>query len=488
MKRVFSSVLAALILMAAPVAKAENITVDQAKNAAAHFMQHNSTLTRLTADQLVLERQWENDELGVPSMYLLVAQGQGWIIITATTVMDPVVGYSDDSDVNAACLPPQMEWWLEGFNEMVCELQKSDAEKPLADSPRWTELANRQLTGTKANVYLLNTKWNQGEPDGLEYNMMCPTINDTVCPTGCVATAMAQICKYYEYPIQPVGNKTYRYYYTVNGSTYSKLVHLFYEDSAAFDYSLMPNKFSAPPSQANYAQRLEVSRIGYYLGTSVEMQYAPDGSGSSSELVAPAMRDYFKYKTGSYILRDQVGSSTFLSRIRADLTNKYPVYMSGASSTGSDAHSAGHAWVCDGIQESNETHYHMNWGWGGSGNGWFNLSENNMAISGMSYNFNRRQGAVVGMTPPADSLLAIRSVEIDASLGNAYPNPASVSVTLPYRLGQAAELNVYSADGRLVESRRLAAGRGEVTLSTEAYPAGIYVYRVGNAHGRFVVR
>ena len=94
MKRTIKILMTAIMLMATSAASAENITVSQAKDAAAYYMQCYTNLTRLTADQLTLVRQWNNSEMGIPSMYLLTAPERGWIIMAATTVIDPVVAYA----------------------------------------------------------------------------------------------------------------------------------------------------------------------------------------------------------------------------------------------------------------------------------------------------------------------------------------------------------------------------------------------------------
>jgi len=461
--------------------QAENITVDQAKDAAAYYMQHNSNLTRITADQLTLVRQWNNDDLDVPSMYLFAAPAEGWIIMAATTVLSPVIAYTDENAWQESRVPSQLEWWLENYNTLICEVQKADAEKALDDNADWTVLANRGLkNGTKARVTLMTSSWDQGDNDGYTYNMFSPTVNDTVCPTGCVATALAQICRYYEYPCNPQGVVNYKW------ETGGGRLTIDFDTVPSLDYSLMPNKIVY---SSTYEKRREVSRLAYYLGLAMKMDYGPDGSGVAAQYnVASAMARFFKFRTGVSLYRSGVNDTAFLNTIRRDLLDSYPVYMHGSSSTGGGVHAAGHAWVCDGYQTDNETMYHMNWGWGGTGNAWFNLATNDMYISSLGYNFKNNQGVYYKMTPPLDSIVGVREVETEVSLGNPYPNPATVNVVLPYSVRENATLLVYNIGGMLVESRTLQAGDGEVTIRVDALPSGIYIYRVGNAHGKFVVR
>ena len=169
--------------------------------------------------------------------------------------------------------------------------------------------------------------------------------------------------------------------------------------------------------------------------------------------------------------------------------------MGGSQPGGTGRDASGHAWVVCGYKESNEKEYYMNWGWGGprTGDGWYNLADNNLRVSGSGYYFYANQNVVVGQTPPEDSNIhhshiGICPVENSSVLGSAYPNPASMSVVLPYQTSEISELCVYSIDGKLVESRKVAAGNGSVTLKVDQMPAGIYIYRLNNATGKFVVK
>ncbi len=483
MKKVLSTLVLAVVMLTAPMTQAENLGAEQARDAAARFMRHNTALTRLTADQLTLVRQWDNPNLGVPSMYLFSTTGEGWIIMAATTCMDPIVGFSDDSEINPDCLAPQLEMWLDAYSDLICQVQDDDAQKGLDDSAEWTEMMNDNTpASTKAQIIIAKERWDQGGELGTDYNILCPVVNDSVCPVGCVATAMAQICHFYQYPKQAKGRKSYHWTFNEGGVEYDSILSVKY-DTVTFNYDTMPNKIVAATT---YGSRLEVSRLGYYCGLAVRMDYSPSGSGSHSEYVPDAMRVNFKYQTGTMVKRSSVGTNNFLFKLRRELLQNRPVYMSGVSSSGEGRDAGGHAWICCGYYDSDTTKYYMNWGWNGSGNGFFNLKTNNMAVG--VYNFNLYQDIIINMVPPTDSIVGIDEVNPTVGLGHAYPNPASYSVAIPYSLTQAAELQVYDISGRMVECRRLQSGNGEATLRVDALPAGLYVYRLGTAHGKFVVR
>ena len=487
MKRIVCSLLTAIAMFVAPMAQAENVTVDQAKDAAAHYLQHNTSLTRITPEQLTLAHQWNNDELGVASMYLFTAPEEGWIIMAATTAMDPVVAFTDEGVFDGRMAPAQAEW-LDSYSDMVCAVQNLDNEKSLGDSPEWTELANHLLNGTKAQIILLKTRWDQGGPSGTDYNIFSPVINDSVAPTGCVATALAQICYYYKFPKQPKGRIVYTNNRPTETGGQSVRMEIDLDTVPPLDYSIMPLEIKMSTTRE---RREEVSRLAFYVGMSVKMQYGGSLSGSTDQNAVSGMKTNMKYTRGTILDRRSAGNDTnYINSVRRELMNNRPVYMSGTSG-GSGAHAGGHAWVCDGYQDNDSTKFHMNWGWGGTGNAFYNLVTNNLSISGMGYNFRLYQSVILNMVPPQDSTdiqIGVNEVENTVALGVAYPNPATLSVVLPYSTREAAELQVYSISGRLVESRRVQAGDGEVTLRVDELPSGIYIYRMGNAHGKFVVR
>ena len=114
------------------------------------------------------------------------------------------------------------------------------------------------------------------------------------------------------------------------------------------------------------------------------MGYAFDGSGASSSDAAEAMRNHFSY--ADYLFygeRELYGESIWLEVLVNDLKCRRPVYYSGHGSGG------GHAFVCDGIDNSNRMH--INWGWGGSSNGYFTFS----TLLG----FTDGQAAIFGVEP-----------------------------------------------------------------------------------------
>lgn len=477
MKKLISSLLVVSLAFCSMTVKADNISLEQAKSAAAYFMGNYMGADKLTADDLTLVYQIDNAELGIPAEYFFNLGGCGWIIMGGTTAIDPVVAYSDEGTLDIENLPENMKWWVNGYADLISEIQVLDADVNYPVSKQWYELENHLLKGsTKGQqITLMNERWGQGDEYNPTYNYYCPQVGGRWSMTGCVATALAQICHFYKYP--RYGHGTQHYWWGNNA------LSLRY-DTMSFDYSLMPNKLASGSAPAKVR---EVAKLNYAIGVAVKMDYSPDGSGAHSVDVPNAMYDFFGFSSSYYTQRSS-GVENFLNRLHASLEEGNPVYMSGASPTGSGADAAGHAWVCAGYEEGTDF-YFFNWGWDGAGNGFYNLvsnTVNDMYISGQGYSFINRQAAVFGLVPPADSL-GIGDVE-KTVLGTAYPNPATLSVKVPYTTQAAVDMNVYGVDGKLVYSKQVQPGSGVAEIRVDKFPSGVYIYRLNGQSGKFVVR
>ena len=508
MKKLVSLLLVLAFTLTAGTAYSRNVTEEMAKTAGAWFMRNNTDLGNVEASSLSLVCKVDNPILGIPACYLFNVGRSGWIMIGGTTATNAVVGYSECGTLEESLLPTPMVCLMNDYAEFVSAIQNIDNGK-FSDLPEWDNLLNeKEIPSAKddGDSFLMAETWDQGGDYGRDYNMYSPVVNYKYCPTGCVATALGQICHYYSYPVQPTGSKSYTFEDTINNVTHEFSVDY---DTVSFDYSLMPNTLTV---NTPIAKRREVSKLGYMLGISVEMHYKPQGSGANSQDVPDAMRRYFKYKKGvmtyrrasftgqyAYMLNyspynGAVTDASFFKKLRQELRRNRPVYMGGHSSSGSGRDAGGHAWVCDGCQENNDSLYHMNWGWGGSSNGWFRLLANNMYIPSQGYNFKLMQEHITGMVPPQDSVdFNISTIEgIDGVEGvellPAYPNPATYSVVLPYSVDNAAVMTIMSVDGKVVETRKVEAGNGRVEVKVNNLPAGIYVYRINGSAGKFIVQ
>lgn len=372
MKKVFLTAFAAL---AATAAVAAPVSLDRAKATAAAFM--GSTEGRsVTVKNLVTS----ND-----SYYIFNLNPGGWIIVSADDTTSPVLGYNTTGSLNWHSMPSNMTGMLEEYTTAVRDIKKMPG---VVRHSKWSEIsgvkrmASRADDGTVPNLIQVN--WNQGTP----FNKYCPGSGSNKAVVGCVAVAMAQAMSVQKWPAQPMGEVTY------GAANYGQL-------SINFDAE-KPYDWDAILKGSN--QMDEVARFLYHAGMSVHMMYGADGSGAYTYQVPEALSDNFAYDSKEvkyYDHKSYVSSNGQLAwedMILNELNAGRAVIYCGNDG------SYGHCFNVDGYNGSRM--FHLNWGWGGIGDGYFLLTNLNDANMGIAYTLGH--GAVIGVGSPNQVLKSIR--------------------------------------------------------------------------------
>lgn len=290
--------------------------------------------------------------------------GKGFVIVSGNDAMGEILGYSHTGTLDTLTASPELRFLLSQYAESY-NLLKANKRivKPIYKKN------NRAVVPP-----LLKSTWNQTYPynykTGYEY-------------TGCVATAMAQIMYYHKWPNNGKGNNSY----IVNND--GKRISIDFSKST-YKWNLMLPSYS----DNNYSSenRDAVAYLMRDVGASMNMQYTPNASSTSSAIAAKALTKYFDYST-SLINKSDEGTAQFMEIIRKELENGFPVYISGFTRGLS-----GHAWVTDGVDEND--FFHMNFGWGGQADGYFSLSSINLSntgneFSGRPLNFSSRLHIII---------------------------------------------------------------------------------------------
>lgn len=311
---------------------------------------------------------------GKPTFYVFSTASRT-IIASADDVAVPLLGYIDSGNFDPARMPPQMKSFLESYS---AEIAAATASGRIHITKAATSRAERQ-----AIEPLCRTGWNQDAP----YNDLCPVKNGDRTYTGCVATAMAQVMKYFSYPTKGSGSVSYSW----NKQTLSLDL-----SATEFDWGSMLDRYDASSSAAS---KTAVATLMKACGYVVGMNYgtADDGgSGAPSIAIVPGLVNYLNYdKATDLVYRDMFTLDDWNRKIYDNIRNIGPVVYCGSSSTG------GHAFVIDGY--SSDDFFHVNWGWGNAYDGYFKLSALNpdgQGIGGYEGGYNYNQTAVVGMRKP----------------------------------------------------------------------------------------
>ncbi len=328
-----------------------------------------------------------------PYYYVFNLSGDsGFVVVSGDDRVAPILGYADVGAIDPEDCPDGLLFMLDCYAE---ELARIDMQ-PEGESVQPALSPVRDVTSKQRIAPLLQTRWNQGEP----YNNNCPEIkdnNDVVigrAVTGCVATAMAQVMYYHRKPTT-VCTTISGYTARNNLSTQAEL------NGTTFAWDDMTLTYGSAGSDA---AKTAVATLMQYCGWSLQMNYNVSSAGGSSaynESITEALKTYFGYDSGiENVERKHYTYTDWIELIYNELAVGRPVILGGQSAGG------GHSFVCDGY-DSNDL-FHINWGWGGSSNGYFRLALLNpyeQGIGGSSTldGFSFSQDAVIGICPDCSS-------------------------------------------------------------------------------------
>ncbi len=305
----------------------------------------------------------------LPAAYVFDTRS-GYMVVAADDVAAPLLGYADEGSFDAANIPDNLRYWLESYASEIAWARDNGVEPARSRASR----ADRAPIAP-----LVKTQWNQGSP----YNNYCPIYNGSRSVTGCVATAMAQVMKYYNYPAKGTGSHSY----TTKTLKISQSMDF---SSTSFRWTSMADSYG---SFSSTSQKNAVATLMHACGVSVDMDYTPNESGTPSMNVASALANYFGYDKGvRYLMRDYYGMAEWEELVYNQLVEFGPVQYSGSNT------SAGHSFVCDGY--SSDGYFHFNWGWGGMSDGYFLLTAldpTSQGIGGSTAGYNSGQDIIANV-------------------------------------------------------------------------------------------
>lgn len=339
--------------------------------------------------------EWTNiTSLTTFSEFYIWSNDNGFVIVSGDDCVVPILGYSLNNAFNPK-MPGHIDDYLEGLEQEIAYYKSLHLESNGELHAVWGALINGSYVpqATTSVSPLMSTTWDQSP----RYNNLCPTIQGERTVTGCVATATAQIMKYWNWPTY--GNGTHSYTHTSLGTLSADF------GNTTYQWSTMPNSLT---SSSNSNQILAVATLMYHIGIAIDMDYdisANGGSGATTHNYGGnttypcpenALINYFNYKNNIHsIQKTDVSDASWTNSIKAELDAGRPVLHSGRDTSG------GHAFVCDGYDNNNL--FHINWGWGGWCDGFYALNSLNPQSGGIggnsSYTFNLNRGIVVGIEP-----------------------------------------------------------------------------------------
>ena len=277
-----------------------------------------------------------------PAYYIFTnPNDKKFVIISGESKLNELVGYGDKMTENPNDQPPYFKLFLKEYERVVKEVRsKATATTPQRPIKRKVEP-------------LLTCKWSQYDP----FNKYTPLSNGQHTPTGCVATATAQVMFYNKWP----KNRPQDYIASTGDDA---------KKSATYWWDEMKNTTNEMRTEHS---RQAVGVLMSDIGKAVNMRYYYRGSDSNLQYACNALRDKFDY-TVRYLDKNFLPANDFLNEVMQEISDGYPVLVVGGP----------HAFVYDGYDEQGLIH--TNWGWGGENDGYFDINIVTLNVSGFALN------------------------------------------------------------------------------------------------------
>jgi hypothetical protein len=311
-------------------------------------------------------------------VYILPLEPAGYLILNSDDELPLVVAFSEGSAISLDDLPDNT---LLAFLRAHIERVDAGMELELVTKTT-TPTGTVETLGEEDELVgpLGETFWNQNNP----YNLLAPAAATgdyygNRAPTGCVATAYAQVLSYHRWPVHGLGTHSYT---DVAGSlqgTHSA------DFSTPYDWGAMLPSYA--PYGGNPAGSEEaIGRLLFDVGVAAEANFEASSTSATTskptQLLARQM--YFDLAT------DHSSSATLLPALESDLRAGFPGVVS----------IPGHAVVSDGLLVTGGVKsYHILYGWGGTNDGWW--SSASLAMD----------GGTTGLKPSLMAFPGLESVE-----------------------------------------------------------------------------
>ena len=377
-------------------AMAETVTASQAMTAVQRWLRDDPALG-CPLQGTVSEVRTCTPTNGASFHVVKLAAG-GFVVTSADTRREPIVAFSSGGDLVEDERNPL---WVLLRNDLALRTQGEGSsggrrlkgasvqdETTAANEAKWAKLigggarlSSAQGISSVSDVRvapLVQSKWNQGKVgSGNCYNYYTP--NNYVC--GCVATAGAQIMRYFRYPSASMPQ------FTNPNCSVGGVARTLTTQGGVYDWDAMPLQ---PSSSMTDNQRQAIGKLTSDVGICCSMDYdteANGGSGTGGYLLVHALTNHFGYANALayWENEDQSGTDAMKNALLSNFDAGLPVLTSVRNG------GSGHAIVGDGYGFNGNTLYvHFNMGWGGNEDAWYAPP----ALGTSSYNFNVLDGFV----------------------------------------------------------------------------------------------
>ena len=411
-KNIFNALLLTALTATALNVNAAVVSSSDARQVASNYLKHHATSASgmfnspANADLRLAHAEKASALSDVYDYYAFNIAGGGFIIVSGEDRATPVLGYSDKGSIDFNNLPAPLQDLLDGYKAEIEFLRSYNGDDLV---PKSVSFNSNGTVGP-----LISSTWGQEMP----YYLQCPVYQGEYCVVGCVATAMAQVMNYWQYPTSFSSISRY-YCYDIGGYVAAL-------PATTVDYSLMLDSYchwdydNSELVQDSYtdAQAQEVAKLGRYCGQAVQMGYSPEGSGAYTSNQLSAMKN-FGYSNATLYSKSSGwgswGSSNYTTEqweamLKTELDAGRPMLYSA-----NDPSAGGHAFICDGY--NSDGLFHFNLGWYGTCDGWYATTALNMVHrDGDELKFSSGHEIITNLQPPTYCRIGVDALDANNDL------------------------------------------------------------------------
>lgn len=449
-----------IILLVSFTGFAQEVSMQKAQMVAQTFLKTHSdcsiesTILRSNAD-------------GKTLFYIFNTLPTGFVVVAADEQIEPIIGWSTNSQFDVS-MPFTKILEDEISNRIEKYTILSDAQKAGIGS-RWKSLTEENFQpsrvqtwpeeGTTSTGGWIDSRWTQTAP----YNQMCPMdpVSNSRSYAGCPAIVMGQIINYLKTTNQKRFDDTDDYYHNYSGRRY-------YIDDDADSLG-----FPSFPELNNWLDSIEklyqsggsatgkaAASVVFACGTACTQVYTSQASGTFA--VNQAFDAYKSFNFDQCRLFETPDSTMYATLI-SNLKDGFPAHLAVVD----EAWSMGHNVAVDGYRT--DGYYHINFGWGGSSDGWWLLPD-----PSFPYGMGVLEGIVVDIIPQVTGITDVETVQNMIF----YPNPASHAIYLESIENELIPYSIYSLNGQLIQS-----GETSGTISVSSLKTGVYILQLKSEKG-----
>ena len=391
--------------------------------AKAFVAERGSDMQLGTANVKKAPRKSGNEESAYYYIFNAEGRDNGFVIVSGSDLMDPILGYSDHGSIDPDHVPDGLKALLQSYRDAVDEMGQQDDVNPQASERRGIK---RSMEFPKHHVKPFLTKfWNQYSP----YNIMNPVVNDTICPVGCTTVALGEVMGYYEYPAIMPG--------VVGYTTSTNQIRMPSLKEYEIDWSNMLSNYQLETYDS--IQNAAVGKFLLQLGCAFVSDFQTVSTKASLALAPPILRAC-GYKCSALTQMTSKTDQEWEDIFFDDVSHGRPVMVSGINVLDNGS---SHAYLIDGYDMDGL--WHIDWGWSGMSAGYFRITDFSPYYNTRSYSYKYKMSFVYNIEPNSETSVAVESTQKPydclTTTSLTFDEMATISITRTNQTGAKRQFN-----------------------------------------------